>query len=68
MEGQEAGIREIISSSFLTGLAVGLAICIVMTAIVVVTDNYYTVQKYEEIQESLDAEFQTKRLQMEGYE
>lgn len=68
MEEQHSGNGEVMLFSYLFGVVAGLAISLILVTIVATTDVYLRQQRYDEIQQSLDAKAAQEKLEAEGYE
>lgn len=53
--------------SFLTGMVVGLAMCIVIAVCTFEIDRHFFVKEMIEYQQQLDEEFERQRLEAEGW-
>lgn len=68
MEEQHSGNGEVMLFSYLFGVVAGLAISLILVTLVATTDVYLRQQRYDEIQQSLDAKAAQEKLEVEGYE
>lgn len=68
MEEQHSGNGEVMLFSYLFGVVAGLAISLILVTLVATTDVYLRQQRYNEIQQSLDAKTAQEKLEAEGYE
>lgn len=68
MEEQHSGNGEVMLFSYLFGVVAGLAISLILVTLVATTDVYLRQQRYNEIQQSLDARAAQEKLEAEGYE
>lgn len=68
MEEQHSGNGEVMLFSYLFGVVAGLAISLILVTIVATTDVYLRQQRYNEMQQSLDAKTAQEKLEAEGYE
>lgn len=68
MEEQHSGNGEVMLFSYLFGVVAGLAISLILVTIVATTDVYLKQQRYNEMQQSLDAKTAQEKLEAEGYE
>lgn len=68
MEEQHSGNGEVMLFSYLFGVVAGLAISLILVTLVATTDVYLRQQRYNEIQQSLDAKAAQEKLEAEGYE
>ena len=68
MEEQHSGNGEVMLFSHLFGVVAGLAISLILVTLVATTDVYLRQQRYNEMQQSLDAKTAQEKLEAEGYE
>ena len=68
MEEQHSGNGEVMLFNYLFGVVAGLAISLILFTVVATTDVYLRQQRYNEIQQSLDAKTAQEKLEAEGYE
>lgn len=68
MEEQHSGNGEVMLFSYLFGVVAGLAISLIFVTLVATTDVYLRQQRYNEMQQSLDAKTAQEKLEAEGYE
>lgn len=68
MEEQHSGDGEVMLFSYLFGVVAGLAISLILVTLVATTDVYLRQQRYNEMQQSLDAKTAQEKLEAEGYE
>jgi len=68
MEEQHSGNGEVMLFSYLFGVVAGLAISLILVTLVATTDVYLRQQRYNEMQQSLDAKTAQEKLEAEGYE
>lgn len=68
MEEQHSGNGEVMLFSYLFGVVAGLAISLILVTLVATTDVYLRQQRYNEMQQSLDAKTVQEKLEAEGYE
>lgn len=68
MEEQHSGNGEVMLFSYLFGVVVGLAISLILVTLVATTDVYLRQQRYNKMQQSLDAKTAQEKLEAEGYE
>lgn len=68
MEEQHSGNGEVMLFSYLFGVVAGLAISLILVTLVATTDVYLRQQRYNKMQQSLDAKAAQEKLEAEGYE
>lgn len=68
MGEQHSGNGEVMLFSYLFGVVAGLAISLILVTLVATTDVYLRQQRYNEMQQSLDAKTAQEKLEAEGYE
>ena len=68
MEEQHSGFGEVALFSYLFGVVAGMAISLILFTLVATTDVYMRQQRYEAIQQSLDAKTEQEKLEAEGFE
>lgn len=68
MEEQHSGNGEVMLFSYLFGVVAGLAVSLILVTLVATTDVYLRQQRYNEMQQSLDAKTAQEKLEAEGYE
>lgn len=68
MEEQHSGNGEVMLFSYLFGVVAGLAISLILVTLVATTDVYLRQQRYDKMQQSLDAKTAQEKLEAEGYE
>lgn len=68
MEEQHSGNGEVMLFSYLFGVVAGLAISLILVTLVATTDVYLRQQRYNKMQQSLDAKTAQEKLEAEGYE